>query len=56
MNRWWCMDCRKAVEIDKHGRCGNCESEAVDLVEPTNGLTSSVPLVSKGSPGSQAHA
>jgi hypothetical protein len=45
MNRWWCMDCRPAVELDKHGRCGCCESEAVDFVESKDGLTSPVSVV-----------
>jgi hypothetical protein len=39
MDRWWCMDCRTEVELDKHGRCGCCESEAVDSIEPRGGLT-----------------
>jgi hypothetical protein len=39
MNRWWCMDCRLAVELDSHGRCGSCESEAVDPLNQQNGLT-----------------
>ena len=30
MNGWWCMDCRSAVDLDRHGRCGSCESEAID--------------------------
>jgi hypothetical protein len=30
MNYWWCMDCRSAVELDRHGRCASCQSEAVD--------------------------
>src|ERR1700676_540311 len=30
MNYWWCMDCRSAVELDRHGRCASCDSEAVD--------------------------
>ena len=29
MKRWWCMDCRSKVGLNKHGRCGSCESEAV---------------------------
>jgi hypothetical protein len=29
MKRWWCMDCRVPVELNKHGRCESCESEAV---------------------------
>jgi hypothetical protein len=32
MNRWWCMDCRSEVKLDKHGRCGYCDSEAVDPI------------------------
>ena len=39
MNRWWCMDCRLEVELDSHGRCGSCESEAVDPLNQQNGLT-----------------
>lgn len=42
MKRWWCMDCRDAVEMDRHGRCGNCESEAVVLAETENDLNDSV--------------
>lgn len=32
MDSWWCMDCRSVVELNKHGRCGCCESEAVDPI------------------------
>ena len=39
MNRWWCMDCRSAVELDMHGRCESCESEAVDSMERCGSLT-----------------
>jgi hypothetical protein len=42
MNPWWCMDCRDAVKLDKHGRCGICASEAVDLIEPRGEITRSV--------------
>jgi hypothetical protein len=45
MNRWYCMDCRSEVELDTHGRCGCCESEAVDSMEPRGGLTG---LISMG--------
>jgi Zn finger protein HypA/HybF involved in hydrogenase expression len=31
MKRWWCMDCHCGVNLDKHGRCESCESEAVQL-------------------------
>jgi len=33
--RWWCMDCRDAVQLNRHGRCGTCESEAVIAVDQT---------------------
>jgi len=42
MKRWWCMDCRNAVTLNKHGRCGNCESEAVDLIDENNNLTGAI--------------
>jgi hypothetical protein len=32
MNRWWCMECQSEVKLDKHGRCGCCDSEAVDPI------------------------
>jgi hypothetical protein len=34
MNCWWCMDCRSVVDLDRHGRCEGCESEAVDTFNP----------------------
>jgi hypothetical protein len=42
MRRWFCMDCRTKVGLDKHGRCEHCDSEAVDLVETPSELTDSV--------------
>lgn len=56
MNRWWCMDCRMTVEMDRHGRCGICESEAVILAEPTNDLNDSASAVKMDSPTSQVCA
>jgi hypothetical protein len=41
MNRWWCMDCRSAVDLDRHGRCEGCESEAVDSFNPGNAQATS---------------
>ncbi len=32
MKYWWCMECQTEVQLDKHGRCETCESEAVDLL------------------------
>jgi Zn finger protein HypA/HybF involved in hydrogenase expression len=42
MKRWYCMDCRTSVELDKHGRCEGCESEAVDLIGSKDELNPSV--------------
>jgi hypothetical protein len=42
MKRWYCMDCRSAVELNKHGRCEGCESEAVDLIGSTDDVNRSV--------------
>jgi ABC-type ATPase with predicted acetyltransferase domain len=44
MNLWWCMDCRAAVELNRHGRCWCCESEAVDLMEETGALAGKVSM------------
>jgi len=56
MNRWICMDCRNEVELDGHGRCGHCDSEAVDLVEGDNDITHSFSISKASAPSSQATA
>ena len=33
MERWWCIDCRSQVDLNKHARCSTCGSEAVDSME-----------------------
>jgi hypothetical protein len=33
MERWWCIDCRAPVDLNSHGRCECCDSEAVDTME-----------------------
>jgi len=33
MELWWCLDCRVRVELNRHGRCQLCNSEAVDTME-----------------------
>lgn len=30
---WWCGDCCTSTELDVHGRCGHCGSDAVDPME-----------------------
>ena len=37
MNLWWCMDCLAPVELDTHGRCESCASEAVTPAGPGAG-------------------
>ncbi len=32
MKLWWCANCQAKVGLGKHGRCEECESEAVDLM------------------------
>jgi hypothetical protein len=32
MKLWWCANCQAKVRLGKHGRCEECESEAVDLL------------------------
>jgi len=56
MKRWWCMDCRNTVELDKHGRCGNCESEAVDFTVPKDELTGSFSTIAVEYVGAQVGA
>lgn len=31
-----CLDCRQRVEIDKHGRCPKCGSDAIAPATGTN--------------------
>jgi len=30
--RWWCVSCFSQMELDIHGRCGVCGSDAVDRI------------------------
>ncbi len=39
MKSWWCMECEGLVKLDRHGRCENCESEAVDFAEAIGELS-----------------
>jgi hypothetical protein len=56
MKRWWCMDCRNAVTLNKHGRCGNCESEAIDLIDEKNNLAGAMPTDQISTGATQASA
>lgn len=35
---WWCADCRVPTDLDRHGRCGTCGSDAVDVMMRPNKL------------------
>ena len=35
MERWWCLDCRVSVDLNRQGRCQLCDSDAVDSMERT---------------------
>jgi hypothetical protein len=54
MKRWFCMDCRNKVEIDRHGRCGTCDSEAVVLATAENDLNGSVSMAEMACSATQA--
>ncbi len=37
--RWWCASCFAQMELDTHGRCSTCGSDAVDrIVRKANGM------------------
>ena len=56
MKRWVCMDCENEVELDRHGRCEHCDSEAVDLVESTGDLTLYFSMIKAATSSYQAAA
>jgi hypothetical protein len=56
MNRWYCMDCKSEVELNRHGRCECCESEAVDSIESRGGLTAMISVAHTEKPGALAGA
>jgi ABC-type ATPase with predicted acetyltransferase domain len=45
MERWWCVDCRASVELNMHGRCASCDSEAVDSMERAGLKTASASVI-----------
>ena len=32
MKQWWCASCVAKTQMDTHGRCGYCGSDAVDRI------------------------
>ena len=43
--QWWCVDCVTTIELDSHGRCSTCGSDAVDLIERRGFGTNPFPAV-----------
>ena len=31
--QWWCVSCLTQIQLDSHGRCSSCGSDAVDRIE-----------------------
>jgi hypothetical protein len=56
MKHWWCAGCEEEVGLDRHGRCGNCGSEAVDMVTVQDELNRPVSATAKDSDLVQARA
>ncbi len=40
-SRWCCIDCVSEIDLDTHGRCGTCGSDAVDRIGRTGNRASS---------------
>ena len=43
--RWWCLDCRGAVELSISGRCEVCDSDAVDMMAETDARLETLPIL-----------
>jgi hypothetical protein len=56
MKSWFCLDCQTAVDLDTHGRCGSCESEAVAVVDMKRDLTSTVSMSNMSAEAAMASA
>jgi len=53
-NNWWCANCRAPIELDIHGRCNTCGSDAVDRMERGGfSLSATPPLSGNQAPSSQ---
>jgi hypothetical protein len=67
--QWWCVSCLTQIELDHHGRCSNCGSDAVDRIEhgafamnisrtqsaPQPGLFAEAPRMAALSRGGETH-
>ncbi len=54
MKLWWCMECQTEVELNRQGRCENCDSEGVDLLLSESELSSTGSMISTDSDAASA--
>jgi len=47
--QWWCADCRVQIELDIHGRCRICGSDAVDRMKRGGSPLNSITLLTEAS-------
>lgn len=43
--KWCCLDCRGPVELNVSGRCGVCDSDAVDMMAETDARLEALPVL-----------
>ncbi len=67
--QWWCVSCLTQIQLDNHGRCSNCGSDAVDRIEhgafemnvtrtqsaPLSGLYAETPRMATLTRGGETH-
>jgi len=46
--QWCCVSCLTEIELDTHGRCGSCGSDAVDRVGGGSFLMTARPAGASG--------
>jgi hypothetical protein len=56
LERWFCLDCVVTISLNEHGRCENCDGDAVvsehrNSYGRTYNATTSVNMVPVGRPG-----
>lgn len=46
---WWCGNCMETVELNMHGRCKACGSDAVDKLKGSGASQTRVPVLAEAS-------
>jgi len=44
---WWCANCMEIVELNMHGRCRACGSDAVDKLKQSGAPQTRVPVLAE---------